>query len=172
MPRPGPRTVPQAERRELIRRLLVAGVPEWQIRRDIARGVRLEDGRTVQVGSETLRRDLEELGLEWRALHDNPQVVERVVGAALERLVRIADAAERAGSFHAAIRANQVIVDLLGRRSPRWARRPDESPAISAGARKPYAELSDEELQRELAARRERTERLGLHVVAGGAGAA
>ena len=154
-------TVPKAERLELIRRLLIAGRPDWEIRRDLTRGIALDDGRICKVSPSTASRDLDDVGLAYKALHDNPLIAERVVGAATERLTRIADKAEAVGQFNAAIRANLALVDIVGRHHPRWSRRGDTS-SSSEDERPtdPYEDMSDEELRAELEAKRERVLRL------------
>ena len=159
--------VTRAERIELIRRLLVMGTPEWQIRRTLTTGAKLDDGRVCKVTSSTVTKDLKEVGLQYRALHDSPLVAERVVGACAERLVRIADKAEVSGKYHAAIRANMALVELVSRTSTRWARgvEPEaEEPAESAGGeRNPREDMTTEELQAEIVAQRGR-----LKVIRGG----
>lgn len=159
--------IPTALRLELIRKLLIRGIPEWEIKQRLATGIELPDGRVCKVKRVTCDRDLKAVGLEYQALHDNPLIAERVVGACAERLVRIADKAEAAGNFHAAIRANVALVDIVGRRSARWTRTADESSSRSAGqseahGRERYQELSNVELQAELDTKRARVAHLRL----------
>ena len=161
MPAKSPR-VPRAERIELIRRLLIEGKPEWEIKRMIRAGHVLDDGRICKVSGRQLKDDLQAIGLQYRALHDNPLIVERVVGACVERISRIAHKAEEAGQYHAALRANQALIDIVSRRSPRWDRKGlqqlvEEPTAAELGE---FERLSDAELLAEYKQRRARTAHL------------
>lgn len=142
--------VPKAERIEVVRRLIVNGEPDWKIRRMLVAGVKLPDGRSFKVNRATAHKYLDEIGLEYKALADSPLVVERVIGAAAERLARLADKAEAAGNYQAAIRANLALVDVVARRAPeRWGRRPVEQAAgaeVEAPGVTNYDDLDDAEL--------------------------
>lgn len=157
------------ERLELIRRMLIAGSPEWEIRRMLIAGINLDDGRIARVSRGQAHKDLQEIGLAYQSLHDNPLVAERVVGACAERLTRIADKAEAAGNYHAAIRANVELVNIVARKSTRWARTQAPDVAVSAGeGDNDYDNMGDDELRAELARKRARAEQLGLEVMQGG----
>lgn len=175
------------ERLEIIRRMLLAGVPEWKIRRQLFEGFELPaipahvvDGFRVpaspavfvQASKSTITKDFQDLASQFRGMHDDPDVAERVVGARLACLIRIAGAAEAEGKYHAAIRANEVVINLVSRRHTRWSRKGEEEapPESAAGGVDDYEGMSDEELQAKLAEKRARAEELGLKVHAGGGG--
>lgn len=168
-PRRTPGSVTRDERLDLIRRLLLEGTAEWRIKRLLLEGFTLPDGRTVKVGSTAVFNDLQAIGDDYRHLHDNPGVHERIAGVIFERLSRIALKAEAAGQFHAAISANSAILRLVGLRSTRWRAaepeaptRPDEGEAVGE-----LAELTDAELVARARATRARARALGLAVVDG-----
>ncbi len=116
----------RAERLEWIRRLLLAGVPEWKIRRSLVEGLNIaakgDPPRVFKVSMATAKNDFIIIGKEWRQLHDDPEVAERIAGAVLERLTRLALKAEAAGKYSAAIRANVMVMRYLGMRHDRWDR--------------------------------------------------
>lgn len=155
------KTVPRIERLELIRQMLIAGIPEWEIKRELAKGVDMGDGRTCRVKRAQLQKDLNEIGLVWKTLHDDPMVVERVVGAVHTRLARIAHKAEDAKRYHEAIRANLAIVNIVSRRSTRWvAGAKAEEVAPTQEVETELERMSDDELRAKLAKERANVLRL------------
>jgi hypothetical protein len=115
-----------AERRQLVRQMLVDGFSEPTIKRRLAKGVDVNKGtgraeRLVRASSRTVSNDLKAIGSEWRKLHDDPEVQERVFGGIMERLSSLSRAAEDKGKFEAAIRAEMCKARLWGLRTPRWA---------------------------------------------------
>lgn len=141
--------VSKAERIEIVRRLLVMGKPDWRIRRLIVAGIKLKDGRTFQATNATAQKYLDNVGLEYQQLADHPLVAERVVGCAVERLVRIADKAEAAGNYQAAIRANKTLIDVVGiRHAERWGRKGVDAPVeVEAPGVDDYVGMTDDELR-------------------------
>lgn len=138
------------EKRALIRRLLTEGFSEPTIVRQLAHGVdvrsqkeidaavppRIYNGadqrsqaeidaavppRILKCQPAMTYRHLQILGEEWRGLHDSPEVQERVFGATIEALQRIARKAEQAGKYQQAIHAWMSVARLYGLRSARWA---------------------------------------------------
>lgn len=168
--------VSKEERLEVIRSLLVEGVPEREIRAQLRRGMTLPDGRVIRVSDQTVSKDFRVVGEVYRRLHDDPDVQEAEVAGVLHRLRRIAVTAEKRGQYAPAIRANEAILRVVGHRSSRWNRAAEPDPAghvdepdleLARRARDLEA-LSDEELQAELGRTRERAMRAGLTVVPGG----
>lgn len=118
------RKAQRLERLEWIRRLLLEGVPEWKIRQRLRTGMNVApEGappKIFKVSAATVTKDFADLGEEWRLLHDDPAVAERVAGAVVQRLTRIALAAEAAKRYTDAIRANALILRTVGIRHDRW----------------------------------------------------
>lgn len=160
-------SIPEAKaiRCEWIKRMLIAGFAEATIVRKLAQGVNVaEEGKPpliLQCTAKYTYQDLRRLGQEWRKLHDDPEVQERVFGGMLERLSHLSRAAEAKGDFNAAIRAEMARARLWGLRSPRWAdagrlQEQDDAAARVAAADDrqlverravQLAQLSDEELE-------------------------
>lgn len=157
--------ISKSERLELIRKFLIDGVPEWKIRKKLVDGVFVGRTKIAKVSSDTARSDLKQIGLAYKALYDNPLVVERVVGACAERLARIADKAEANNNFNAAIRANLALVDIVARRTNRWAHKGhslEDELVVTQEKKTPYDNMSDDELIEELERKRQRTASLKL----------
>jgi hypothetical protein len=175
------------ERRAVVRGLLVECVPEWQIRRQLTEGFKIPDPSIAggyriyePVSVSTAQRVLKDVADEFRGLFDDADHVEREIGAAFERLKRIADRAERAGKYTSAITANDRIIKLLAPRSKRWQHvTSGETPLAGGGSIEPPhaleglplavgdAELAD--LARESGRLARQIERMGLTVIPGGA---
>lgn len=175
------------ERRSIVRGLLVECVPEWQIKRQLVEGFKIPDSNVAggfriyaPVSLSTAKRVLNEVANEFRDLFDDADHVEREIGAAFERLKRIADRAERAGKYTSAITANDRIIKLLAPRSKRWQHvTTGETPLAGGGSIEPPktpeglpvavgdAELA--ELAREHSRLARQIERMGLTVIVGGA---
>lgn len=165
------------ERHEIIRQLLIEGVPEREIRARLKRGLPLPDGRVVKVSESVITADFKAVGEAYRRLHDDPDVLEAEVAGVLHRLRRIAVQAEKRGAWMPAIRANIELARFAGIRSERWSRASEPTPPAvedpdDVWARR-AAELSalpDADLEREVAAARQRAVRAGLVVLEGGGG--
>lgn len=153
-----------AERLEAIRALLLAGTSPHTIVDNLVRGLKMpKSGRIAKVTAAQARKDIRQLGAAWQHVHDDPLVIETMAGAALERLATIAQLAQAQGKYHAAISANRAILGTLGIRSSRWRRSDQESPMSSAGpGDESLRELSDEELEAEVARAEGRVVRLRL----------
>lgn len=171
--------IDRQERLEIMRNLLIEGVPERLIRRQLRQGLKLPDGRVLPRLSETtVARDLQEIGEAYRRLADDPAVQEAELAGVVHRLRRIALQAEKRGQFQAAIRANIELAKFVGMRSERWSRAADPAaPPVDVDPDDVWArragelrELSDDDLVRELTSVRQRAARAGLDVLEGGRG--
>jgi hypothetical protein len=108
--------------RERIVRRMAPGSAGWEVQRvdgKAGTGV-LVHGPGAEVG-----RLVDEIASRYQAAHDDPRVLELVVGAGLDRLAEIAELAVSAGQFHAAIAAIRLRLATVSRRSPRWSGRED-----------------------------------------------
>lgn len=194
MPRkvdPGIR-VHREERLEVVRRLLLAGGSVQAIARKLEQGVRLGDGRLLKVRAATTHADVRALGAEWRQLLDNPAVLEAYVGTSLDALRTIADRALNATrqievrgpngesklvevpapNYHAAIRAHQAIVGIVGRVSARWRSRDDARGGSEEEEEREVSELSDAELEERIRTKRAHLVLIGADVIDGEEGTA
>lgn len=171
-----------SERQELVRRMILQGFAPHEIRRRFAAGfVHPPNGKDLPFTPPDRQRFyrlqaprvsalLQELGEGWRNALDRADVLETYAGAALERLAGLAVKAEDARNYHAAIRANTAIIAVVGLRTSRW-RRDEVAPSSSSGD--DLSGLTVEELEEEVAIRRDRVVRLellpgGRDVVEGG----
>lgn len=179
MPIPAPALpVSKEERLDVIRGLLVEGVPEREVRAQLRKGLPLPDGRVIKVSDQTVTKDFKVVGAVYRRLHDDPDVQEAEIAGVLHRLRRIAVQAERRGQWMPAIRANIELARFVGIRSTRWSRASEPEPAPEVveddgqwARRAAQLEgLDDAALQEELARTRERAVRAGLTVLPGGGG--
>ncbi len=173
--------VTMAEAVATARQLLIQGVSEWRIRRDFTRGVLCDTregwpadlhGRTLKFDERRVREILQRVGDDWLALTSDPMVHERMVGAVVERLSRIAAKAEADKQYGSAISANNAILRVTGAIGPtRFRRLAGVEPEVAPerGAANPYAELTEDELKAQVAERRARLARYGLDVIDGGA---
>lgn len=115
------------ERRRIVRRLVVEGVPEGEIVAMFVNGVDTKNPHlgvkgVVQVSESTARRDLALVLEEFAGLFTSEDAATLEIGAARERIRQIA---VRAASgprpqYHAALAANVRLIDLAARGCPAY----------------------------------------------------
>jgi hypothetical protein len=107
------------ERQQLVRDLVLAGVDDALIIDQFRTGWIIAEensplnGLRAKAHPETIKRDLKAISRGYRARTRDVEADQRVTGAALERLARTAAAAESAGRYSAAIRADVQLLTRL-----------------------------------------------------------
>ena len=94
---------------------------------------------------------MDEVGVAFAKIHDDPKFQERVVGSAIMRLQKIASDAHADKKYHASIAATRALVSLVGIRGERWRPKKTEEEQRTAEPEAAGVDaLSEDELDSQL----------------------
>lgn len=115
-----PNRLKPRERRELVKALVLGGIPDQDIVDDFGRGFTITDGehrgKLAKATPRAIRGDLEAIADEYRERAEARHATEIGAGTAMERLARVAVDAQDAERYGEAIRANVELLDHLAER--------------------------------------------------------